>query len=111
MTMTASKLLRWLEETTAAGLVPTGTDARQFRRLLQQAPLCGLQPAVARGSWLGPSVLMYKGQLSEEAREKEVVAGQPFSQPQRCLSWVSLVSSLSSAFTVGFHLAQARPVL
>ena len=50
MTMTASKLLRWLEESTAAGVVPTGTDERQFRPLLQQAPLCGLQPTVARGS-------------------------------------------------------------
>ena len=57
----------------------------KFRPLLQQAPLTGLQPAVARGSWLGPSVSIHKGQLSEEAREQEEVAGQSFSHPQRFL--------------------------
>ena len=138
MTMTASKLLRLLEETTAAGLVPTGTDERQLRPLLQQAPLCGLQPTVARESWLGPSVSMHKGQLSEEAREQEVVAGQSFSQPQRFVETATkqsyaeeqrfgtseihfLFKFATTLFVIGVfflfsfhsrvHPAQARPVL
>ena len=84
VSMNASNLLCWLEESTASSLVPTGTDELQFRPPLQQAPLCSLEPTVARGSWRGLSVSPYQELVSGEEITGQLLRFVQIATKQSC---------------------------